>query len=286
MYRSAMHPLIRIVLLSSFALISAGGIVPGQQPSASPMRPNPGPTPFQVVNLPLEVPSAATSLRDVEASIAKIQATADAIAGPLAKLINELDLRMTEDTRLLSARPPLEMLYRMKLTWQDLSDKLLASDRELTQLATRLEEKLARLDNLDTTWQATLQSANLPGTPPEVAQSIQSLIDSIERARSTAQPGRARLLAVRNRLSETEARAQDVLSLVEEVQIRAMKGLLIRDSAPIWNLGPGLSREWEKESGESFSSQLKASTAFAKRFPSAFGVITESVLNRTLRTQG
>jgi hypothetical protein len=99
----------------------------------------------------LEVSSAATSLRDVEASIAKIQASADAIAGPLAKLINELDLRMTEDTRLLSASPPLEMLYRMKLTWQDLSDRLLASDRELTQLATRLEEKLARLDNFDTT---------------------------------------------------------------------------------------------------------------------------------------
>jgi hypothetical protein len=73
-------------------------------------------------------------------------------------------------TRLLSANPPLEMLYRIKLTWHNFSDSLSASDRELTQFATRLEEKLARLDQLDKTWQATLQSAKESGAPPEVLQ--------------------------------------------------------------------------------------------------------------------
>jgi hypothetical protein len=75
---------------------------------------------------------------------------------------------------------------------------------------------------------------------------------------------------VRSRLSEAEARVRNVLSLVEEAQIRALKGLLLRDSPPIWSLETGLGREWEKQSGQSFSSQLKASTAFAKRLAFAF----------------
>ena len=177
---------------------------------------------------------------------------------------------MIEDTRLLSASPPLEMLYRMKLSWQNFSESLSASDRELTQLATSLEERLARLDQLNKTWQATLQSAKEPDTPPPVLQSIQSVADSVEQARRAAESGRARVLTVRSRVSEEEARTRTVLSLVEQGQIRAWKDLLVRDSPPIWNLGTGLSREWEKQSGKSFSSQLKASTAFTKRLPFTF----------------
>ncbi len=192
------------------------------------------------------------------------------MAASLSNLINELEPRMIEDTRLLSASPPLEMLFRMKLSWQNFSESLSASDRELTQLATSLEERLARLDQLNKTWQATLQSAKEPDTPPLVLQSIQSVADSVEQARRAAESGRARVLTVRSRVSEEEARTRTVLSLVEQAQIRAWKDLLVRDSPPIWNLGTGLRREWEKQSGKSFSSQLKASTAFTKRLPFTF----------------
>ena len=79
------------------------------------------------------------------------------------------------------------MLYRIKLSWQKFSDNLSASDRELTQLATSLEERLARLDQLNKTWQATLQSAKEPDTPPPVLQSIQTVADSVEQARRAAE---------------------------------------------------------------------------------------------------
>jgi hypothetical protein len=101
-----MHPIIRMVLVFILALLSAGGTIPGEQPSPSPAKLNSGPTPLQQAALSLEVPSAATSLREFEASVTKIQSNADAIDGRLSKLIDELDGRMVEDTRLLSASPP------------------------------------------------------------------------------------------------------------------------------------------------------------------------------------
>ena len=270
MYKPAMHRVIRIVLLFILGLVSAGGTAPGQQPSASPAKPNPAPTPIPLANVPFEAQSATTSLQEIDASVTRIQSDADAITGNLSKLISELDPRMVEDTRLLSASPSLDMLYRIKLTWQNFSESLSALARELTQFATSLEEKLASLDQLNKTWQATLQSAKEPDTPPPVLQSIQSVVDSVEQTRRAAESGRARVLTVRSRLSEEEARVRTVLSSVEQAQIRALKGLLVRDSPPIWSLETGLSREWKKQSGKSFSSQLKASTAFTKRLPFTF----------------
>jgi hypothetical protein len=168
MYKSAMHRVIRIVLLFISALVSAGGMASGQQPSPSPAKPSPAPTPIQLATLPFELQSAATSLQEIDTSLARIQSSADAIAGSLSNMINELDPRMIEDTRLLSTSPALEMLYRIRLSWQKFSESLSASDRELTRFATSLEERLARLDQLNKTWQATLQSAKESDTPPPV----------------------------------------------------------------------------------------------------------------------
>jgi hypothetical protein len=49
-----------------------------------------------------------------------------------------------------------------------------------------------------------------------------------------------------------------------------LKNIFVRDSRPIWSLETSLGTEWEKHSGESFSSQLETSTAFTKRLPFTF----------------
>src|SRR4029077_3110356 len=41
-------------------------------------------------------------------------------------------------------------------------------------------------------------------------------------------------------------------------------------SPPIWSLETSLGTEWRKQSGEAFSSQLKAATAFTKRLSFTF----------------
>jgi small-conductance mechanosensitive channel len=77
-------------------------------------------------------------------------------------------------------------------------------------------------------------------------------------------------LTLLSRISEEEARVRRALSSIEQADKRALKNLFVRDSPPIWSVETGLGTEWEKQSGESFSSQLKTSTAFTKRLPFTF----------------
>jgi small-conductance mechanosensitive channel/exonuclease VII small subunit len=251
-------------------LLSSGGTAPGEQASASPAKPNPAPTPIPLTTVPVEAQSTMASLEEIDASVSKDQSSAGVIAGSLSNVKSEIDARMAEDMRLLRASPSLDLLHRLKSTWQNFGDNLSGLARELAQSATSLEKERARLDQLNKTWQATLQSAKQPDTPQAVLQSVQGVVDSVERTRQAAESSRAQVLTLQSRLSEQETRVRTALSSVEQGQDRVLKNLLVRDSPPIWTGATGLGREWEKHSGESFSSQLKASTAFSKRLPSTF----------------
>jgi potassium-dependent mechanosensitive channel len=264
-----MHPVIRIVLLIILAL-AFSGTAPGQQASASLAKPNPAPTPIPSAKVPLEVQSALASLQEIDANVSGDQSSADGIARTLSDLTSEIDARIADNTRLLTTSASLDMLYRLKFTLRNFGDNLSVPARELTQHATRLEEQLARLDQLNKTWQATLQSAKQPETPPPVLRSVQSVVDSIERTRQTAESGLAHVLILQSRLSEEEDRVRTALSSIEQAEIRALKNIFVRDSRPVWSHEISLGTELEKHGGESFSSQLKASTAFTKRLPFTF----------------
>jgi potassium efflux system protein len=270
LYKPAMYRVSRLVVLLILALVSGGGTAPGEQASASPAKPNPAPTPIPLTTVPVEAQSAMTSLEEVDASVSRDQSSAGDIAGSLSNLASEIDATIAEDMRLLTASPPLDVLYRLKSTWQNFGDNLSALARELAERATSLEEERTRLDQMKKTWQATLQSAKQPDTPQPFLQSVQNVVDSIERTRQAAESSREQVLTLQGRLSEQEARVRTALSSVEQSQNRALKSLLVRDSPPIWSGETSLGREWEKQSGASFSSQLKASTAFIKRHPFAF----------------
>ena len=99
---------------------------------------------------------------------------------------------------------------------------------------------------------------------------MQSVVDSVERTRQAAESVQTHVLTLQSRLSEQEARVRTALSSIEQAEIRALQNIFVRDSPPIWSLETSLGTEWEKQSGESFSSQLKASTAFTKRLPFTF----------------
>src|SRR5258707_13449966 len=265
-----MHRVSRLVILLMLALVSGGSTAPGEQASASPTKSNPVPTPIPLTTVPVEAQSAMTSLEEIDASVSRDQSSASDIADSLSNLTSEIDATIAEDMRLLTASPPLDVLYRLKSTWQNFGDNLSALARELAQRATSLEEERGRLDQMKKTWQATLQSAKQPNTPQAFLQSIQNVVDSVERTRQAAESSREQVLTWQGRLSEQEARVRTALSSVEQEQNGALKSLLVRDRPPIWSGEISLGREWEKQSGASFSSQLKASTAFAKQHPFAF----------------
>jgi potassium-dependent mechanosensitive channel len=264
------HPVIRIVFLIILALVSSGGTAQSQPASASPAKPTPAPTPIPLAKVPLEAQSALASLQEIDANVSRDQSSAEAIGGTLFELTNEIDARNAESKRLLTTSPSLDVLYRIKLAWRTFNVRLSVLAAELTQDATSLEEQLGRLDKLNKTWQATLQSAKQLETPPPVLQSVQSVVDSVERTRQATESGQAHVLGFQSRLFEAQARVRTTLSSIEQAEIRALQNIFVRDSPPIWNLKTSLGTEWERNSGQSFSLQLEASTAFTKRLPFTF----------------
>ena len=221
-----MYPLFRIVLFISLVLVSSGGTAPGQQASASLTKPNPAATPIPLAKVALEAQSALASLQAINASVSKNQSSADSIARTLLDLTNEIDARFAGDTKLLTSLS-IDLRYWLKLTWQKFDDSLLVSARELTQHSTSLEEQLARLDQLTKTWQATLQLAKQPDTPPLVLQSVQSVVDSVERTRQAAEFVLAHVLTLQSRLSGEEARVRTFLSSIEQVEIGSFRILFV-----------------------------------------------------------
>ena len=166
-----MHSVIRIVLLVILALVSGAGTALNEPASGSPAKPTPAPTPIPLGKLPLEAQSTLGSVQEIEANVSRDQSSAEAIGGTLSGLTNEIDTRIAEDRRLLTSSPTLEVLFPLKLAWQSFGVRLSVTAGDLTQHATSLEEQLGRLNKLDQTWQATLQLAKQPGTPPPVLQS-------------------------------------------------------------------------------------------------------------------
>jgi hypothetical protein len=261
---------IRLVLLLILVSFFNDGSASAEQASASPAKPNPAPTPIPLIAVPAEAQSTIASLQEVDASVSRDQSTAAVIALSLSNLTSEIEANIAEDMKLLTASPPLDMLHQLRNAWQNFGDDLSALGRGLAACATSLEEEHARLEQLSKTWQATLQSAKQPETPQPVLQAVQRVVDSVERTRRAAESGRARVFTLETGLSEQEARVRTGLSAVDRSQNRVLKNLLVRDSPPIWSGEKSLGKEWEKQNVASFSSQLKASTAFVKRHPFTF----------------
>jgi potassium-dependent mechanosensitive channel len=265
-----MQPPIRIVLLLFLVLASSGVTAAGQQASGSPAKPSSVPTPIPLIKVPLEAQSAVAALQEIEADVSRDQSSADENGHTLLEVTNEIDSRIDDDTKVLNSSPSLDVLYRLKLSWRNFGLRLSVLEVELTRYATSVAEQLARVDQLNRNWQATLQSAKQPQIPPTVLQSVQNVVDSIERTRQAAESGQDHVLTLQSKLSTEQARVRRALSSIGQAENRALQNIFVRNSQPVWSLETSVGTEWLRHSDESFSSQLKTSIVFSKRLPFTF----------------
>ena len=268
----------RFPMLAAVTRLIAGGVLlfvftwataaTPADPKSSPVpKATPEPTPIPLADVLAEMQATTTTLEEIDSSAARVLANTDSIVARLWQLNGELNPRLAEDTKLLSTHPSLDVLYRIKLTWEDFSRNLSVLARELTQQATSLEQELAELDRLTKTWNTTLEVAKQSNVP---VQSLQNALDSIAQRRASVEATRARVLTLLGQISDEETRIRRTLSAVEQSQIQALRDLLVRDSPPIWRIEGGLGSEWQKRSSNTFVSQWKAAAAFSKRLPFSF----------------
>ena len=258
---------------------------PEQSPAATP-KASPEPTPIPLANGLSEMQATMTTLEEIDASVTRVRSSTDGIVTRLSELNGEINPRLAEDTKLLTTSPSLDILYRIKLSWQDFGRNLSVLARELTQQAMSLEQELVDLGRLAKIWQSTLDAAKQTNAP---AESLQNTVDSIEQRRQAVEASRARVLTLLSQISDEETRIRRTLSSIEQSQVQALRDLLVRDSPPIWRLKAVFGQEWQNRSTQSFASQVKAATAFGKRLPFSFVihaallVVIALLLQRTRR---
>jgi hypothetical protein len=64
------------------------------------------------------------SLQEIDASLAESRSSAGVVASSLSDLTSEIDARIAEDMRLLTASSSLDMLHQVRITWQSFADDL------------------------------------------------------------------------------------------------------------------------------------------------------------------
>lgn len=272
------HPASSIVAATLLAvtLMICGPPLEAQEPSASPSS-SPSlspaaaaPTPIPLARVPSEAESAFGELRQIEESASKDRATLDSTAAALYDLTTEIKNRMLEDNRILVGNPSLDLLFRLRTTLQTSADELSKAEQDLTQRVTNLETQISRLSQMNQVWQTTLKSAPQVGMPAAVLQRVKSVLDEITKSQQAAESDRDRVLTLQSALLLEDARSRTASREVAQAESQALKDLLVQDGQPIWTALGTLPSEWNVRSGDTFTSQWDATSAFVRRSPSSF----------------
>ena len=156
------------------------------------------PTPISLAKIPSETQSAFGELRQIEEGASKDKATLASTTSSLANLTTELRARMLEDNIILAGNPSLDLLYRLRTTWQTYSEELSKAEQDLAQRESNLESQITRLSQMNQIWQATLQSAPQADMPAAVLHQVQAVLDEITKSRRAAEADRATVLTLQS----------------------------------------------------------------------------------------
>lgn len=265
-----------ILFAALLAITFVAGSPPMQAQDASPTAtPSPSPTvaapvPIPLARVPSEAEAAFAELHQIDESTSKDKTTLESTVSGLSNLATEIKSRMVEDTRILAGSPSLDLLYRLRTTWQTFQDNLTNAEQDLAQRASNLEGQITRLSQMDQVWQTTLQSAPQVNMPPVVLQQVQSVAGEITKAQRGAESDRSRVLTLQSELLREDGRIRGAVGTIARAQSQALKDLLVRDGQPIWTAPSSLTSEWKTQSGETLTSQWGSTAAFAQRLPSSF----------------
>ncbi|HYZ71664.1 MAG TPA: mechanosensitive ion channel domain-containing protein, partial [Chthoniobacterales bacterium] len=198
------------------------------------------------------------------------RATLDSTAAALYDLTTEIKNRVLEDNRILAGSPSLDLLFRLRTTWQNDADVLSRAEQDLAQRGANLETQISRLSQMNQVWQTTLQSASQVDMPAAVLQRVKGVLDDIAKRKQAAESDRARVLTLESDLLLEGARSRTASAEVARAQSQALKDLLVQDGQPIWTALDTLPSEWNVRSADTFASQWNATTAYVRQLPSSF----------------
>jgi potassium-dependent mechanosensitive channel len=236
---------------------------------ASPKVEKPAPIPLAEVATDAE--TVSDRLRDILAELLPDPIT-DEIAKQLPILTREIDARLRESRRIIAQRPSVEILVTIEAEWRRLRRNLSGWTADLTSRATRIERQIAVVDELEKTWEQTLNAAKSSNAPPEVLRRIEAVITQIKQARETIDKQRARVLTMQSRVAVQDARIADALTSIRQGREDVLKRLFVRDGPAIWSaeLRSSATQDVLEETSSSLFTQWAALSFYVERQPIRF----------------
>ncbi len=229
------------------------------------------PAPIPLPEVAADAEAASSRLRDILAELSP-DPIAEEVAEQLPVLTREIDARLRETRKIAAQRASLEILVGLEAEWRRLRRNLSDWTRDLTNRATWLEHQIAELDELEKTWEQTLDAAKSSNAPPEVLRRIEAVIAQIGQVREAVKKQRARVLTLQNRVAGQEARTADALTLIRQAREDVLNRLLVKDSPAIWSteVRSHAPQDVLEETWTSLSTQWAALSVYVERQPIRF----------------
>lgn len=192
---------------------------------------------------PAEIPLADIAARATEVSnllssltTAAPSAQIENIAKTLPQLSEELDAQFAATTKTLELEPTLDTLQSLQQDWQRRELEAKSSLTALTAQATKLQESLNQLGDLQKTWSNTRASAQAPKAPDQILQQIDATLAAIAAAQAKLQSERSALLDLQSRVAQGVTQCGTVLAQINRIQKQAVAGIFVPTLPPVWRV--------------------------------------------------
>ena len=257
-------------------VLPAFGQIPGLPKSAASSasaKPVAGPVAVSVDQVAVEAEEDTGRIKEISGDLDDDQTMAD-VSSELSPLTRDVNIKLTETRRILSARPSVAAIHALEPGWQELQRSADDATKELTHRATQLTKVLAELDQLDARWDATQKVAIDSQAPQAVVDRIAQVTTLIKTTRTATAQRQSDVLALQARGASLAARASDTLDQLDTAGQRATSQLLTRDSLPVWSGGFWSSAiaAVTEQGSQSLRSQFIDLGKFATAQPEQFGI--------------
>ncbi|MGH7484488.1 MAG: mechanosensitive ion channel family protein, partial [bacterium] len=148
----------------------------------------------------------------------------------------KLDAQFAATTQSLEAEPTLETLQNEQQLWQTAQLQTTGWLNALTLEATRLQNSLNQLAELQKIWSSSRASARAAKAPDPILQQMDATLIAITDAQAPLQAQRANILNLQSRVAEEATRCGTALQQIADFQKKAVAGILAQDAPPIWTI--------------------------------------------------
>ena len=231
--RSAVALFLALALSAPGALgVPVNGEAAGPVPEGKPVPPTSEAIAVEeVARRAAEVPNLLRVLTESLRPSAQIEA----IGERLAEVRQEIDRDLAAAAIILQGQPTLDVLQAQQQLWQRRQLQTAGWLNTLTQRATLLQDALNQVAAMQRTWDRTREAARTTGAPAPILEQIDVALAEIRAAETPLAAQRTAILDLQAAVAHEVARSGTTLAQFSQAQERAIGGVFVRDSTPLWS---------------------------------------------------